>query len=112
MTAVRDVDETKRGRKTAIVCSNRVRRDVLGLVPSVRGGHGEFASRRTSATATGTSTTPTPRPGSWCELLPGRDAAADVYAPTSDGYERTITERLRHWAQLRDSDRPLESDTE
>jgi len=32
------------------------------------------------------------------------------YEPTTGGYERAITERLRHWAQLRDSGTPLESD--
>ncbi|WP_425860914.1 replication-associated recombination protein A [Arthrobacter sp. TWP1-1] len=34
------------------------------------------------------------------------------YEPTTLGYERAITERLRHWAQLRDGDTPLESDAD
>jgi putative ATPase len=34
------------------------------------------------------------------------------YEPTTGGYERAITERLRHWARLRDGDTPLESDTD
>jgi putative ATPase len=34
------------------------------------------------------------------------------YEPTSGGYERAITERLRHWAELRDGETPLESDTD
>lgn len=31
------------------------------------------------------------------------------YEPTTLGYERAITERLRHWEQLRQGDTPLES---
>ncbi|ALV45300.1 AAA family ATPase [Arthrobacter alpinus] len=34
------------------------------------------------------------------------------YEPTTLGYERAITERLRHWAQLRNGDTPHESDTD
>jgi putative ATPase len=34
------------------------------------------------------------------------------YEPTTLGYERAITERLRHWAQLRNGDAPLESDAD
>lgn len=28
------------------------------------------------------------------------------YEPTAGGYERAVTERLRHWAQLRNDDTP------
>ncbi|MEV5054340.1 replication-associated recombination protein A [Arthrobacter sp. LAR12-1-1.1] len=34
------------------------------------------------------------------------------YEPTTFGYERAFTERLRHWAQLRHGDTPLESDAD
>jgi len=34
------------------------------------------------------------------------------YEPTTGGYERAIAERLRHWAQLRNSGTPLESDAD
>lgn len=34
------------------------------------------------------------------------------YEPTTGGYERAIGERLRHWAELRDSAGPLESEAD
>lgn len=36
----------------------------------------------------------------------------EFYEPTTLGYERAITERLRHWAQLRDGETTLESDAD